>query len=210
METTLILVRHGRTAWNKEERFRGRTDLPLDEMGLRQADAVGRRIAERYHPTAMYTSPLLRARQTAEGICRQVGLTARPDQGLLDLDYGALSGLSMPEAEERFPSLYRAWLEAPHTVRFPQGESLDDVRARAMERVQTLEKDHRDEQVVLVSHIVVCRVLFCALLEVGLDHFWLFRLDPASISVFALSGGHGTLSAANDVCHLERALEQAL
>lgn len=202
MATLLILVRHGRTAWNKDERFRGRTDLPLDELGLAQAEAVGRRVAEEYRPQAIYTSPLQRATFTAAAISRQVGLAAQPHQGLLDIDYGAFSGLSLAEAEEQFPALYRAWLEAPHTMRFPQGESLAEVRARAIGLAQTLLQDHPDEQVVMVSHVLVCRVLLCALLDVGLDHFWRFRVDPASISVFECDRGQITLRTANDTGHL--------
>jgi len=202
--TTLVLVRHGRTAWNKDERFRGRIDLPLDETGLRQAEAVARRIAREYRPQALYTSPLQRATHTAEAISRQTNLTAYPHQGLLDLAYGDLSGLSLAEAEDRFPFLYRAWLDAPHTVQFPQGESLGDVRARAMELVQMLARDCADEQVVLVSHVVVCRVLLCSLLDIGLDHLWRFRVDPASISVFELDRGRATLISSNDLCHLEQ------
>jgi len=200
--TLLVLVRHGRTVWNKKERSRRRTDLPLDEVGLRQAEVVARCLAEGNRPKAIYTSPLQRARQTAEAISRQANLVVHPHPGLLDLDYGALSGLSLAEAEQSFPSLYRSWLDAPHTVQFPQGESLGDVRTRAMELVQTLVRDCPDAQIILVSHVVVCRVLFCALLDVGLDHFWRFRVDPASISVFELSQGRATLSMANDVCHL--------
>jgi broad specificity phosphatase PhoE len=202
MGTTLILVRHGRTAWNKEERFRGRTDLPLDEVGLQQAEAVGRRVAAQYRPKAVYSSPLERARRTAEAIARHVRLAVQPHQGLLDLDYGAFSGLSLAEAEERFPELYRAWQAAPHTVRFPQGESLEDVRARALALVHELAGQYPGEQVVLVSHVVICRVLFCALLDVGLDHFWRFRPDPASLSVFELGPGGAILHLANDTCHL--------
>ena len=203
MTTTLILVRHGRTAWNKDERFRGRTDLPLDQFGLRQAEAVGCQIARDFRPAAVFSSPLERSSRTAEAIARQVGLSVHLHDDLLDLDYGDLSGLSLAEAEQGFPELYQAWLTAPHTVRFPRGESLEDVRARAMDLVRMVAQQWSGKQIVLVSHTVVCRVLFCALLDVGIDRFWRFRTDPASISVFELSQAGATLITANDVCHLK-------
>ena len=72
--TLLILVRHGRTAWNREERFRGRADVPLDAVGLAQAEATGKRVATQWQPQALYASPLSRAIQTAEAIGRASGV----------------------------------------------------------------------------------------------------------------------------------------
>ena len=84
----LILVRHGQTKWNLEERFRGRIDIPLDDTGLFQADATARRISGSWHPKAVYSSPLSRAIVTAQKIAQPIGLTAIPNAGLIDIDYG--------------------------------------------------------------------------------------------------------------------------
>lgn len=95
--TRFILVRHGQTAWNQPERFRGREDLPLNELGCWQAKTVAQRIAQNWPDTvAVYTntSPLQRATQTAETIARALALTPQPLEALLDLDYGAWQGLS--------------------------------------------------------------------------------------------------------------------
>ena len=118
--TRFILVRHGQTAWNQPERFRGREDLPLSDLGHRQVEAVARRIAADWPEVAMvYTSPLQRTWQTAEAIARALGLTSQPLAGLLDLDYGAWQGLSHQEAAARYGEMYVAWRLAPHTVQFP-------------------------------------------------------------------------------------------
>lgn len=202
MGTTFVIVRHGQTAWNKEERFRGRADLPLDETGLRQADAAARRIAARYQPAAILASPLQRTMQTASPIADACGLTVQADDRLLDLDYGAFSGLRPSEAEALYPQLYRTWIEAPHLVRFPQGESLDDVRARLEELTdQTLQR-YPDRQIILVSHLVVCRVLLCSLLGLPNSDFWRFQVDPASLSVVVVESERARLVTANDTCHL--------
>lgn len=101
--TRFLLVRHGQTAWNEPERFRGREDLPLNEMGRRQAESVARRIARDWPDVvAVYASPLQRTMQTAEAIAHARGLTPQPLAGLLDLDYGAWQGLSHQEAAARY------------------------------------------------------------------------------------------------------------
>ena len=137
-----------------------------------------------------------------------MGLNAEPHEGLLDLDYGDLSGLSLAQAKQSFPALYEAWLTAPQTVRFPSGESLDDVRSRALGLVEEVALQHAGNQVVLVSHLVVCRVLLCALLDVGVDYFsgafaW---SPPRSVSLISSLTGT-TLTVANDVCHLQGLIE---
>jgi probable phosphoglycerate mutase len=130
MTTTLLIVRHGQTAWNKDLHFRGRANLPLDEIGLNQAEVVARRLVAEFQPAALLSSPLQRARQTAEAIAQATQLNLQDEESLIDLDYGQFSGLSPTEAEVKFPALHRAWFNVPHTVHFPAGESLDDVRAR--------------------------------------------------------------------------------
>ena len=209
MVMTLILARHGQTAWNREERFRGHTDLPLDETGRRQAEAladcvtpVGAHSSAPYQPAAVYTSPLQRATATAAPTAARLNLETQLTPGLLDIDFGRFSGLSPREAEAAYPQVQRAWMEAPHTVCFPGGESLSDVRARAAGFLWEAVSRHGDQQVLMVSHLVVCRTLFCYLLGLPESHYWRFQLDTASVSVFAITGGVATLLLANDTSHL--------
>jgi broad specificity phosphatase PhoE len=202
MPTTLIIVRHGQTSWNKDERFRGQTDVPLDETGLWQAEAVGRYIAAQYRPVAVFSSPLKRAAQTAEAIARALGLEAENHHGLLDLNFGDLAGLTIPDAQAKYPAVCRAWFSAPQSTRFPNGESLADVRTRAMAFVGEVVARFGGSQVVLVSHQVVCRVLFCALLDLDDGWFWRLRLDTASVTTFVVDEGRPVLTLANDTCHL--------
>jgi broad specificity phosphatase PhoE len=204
MTTTLLIVRHGQTAWNKDLHFRGRTDLTLDETGLQQAEAVARRIATDYQPVAILASPLQRARQTAEAIARPLNLSVQPEEGLVDIDYGEFTGLSPAEAEAKFLEFYRAWLNVPHIVRFPQGESLDDVRQRTTDLVRRVAELYPGSEVVLVTHQVVCQVLFCALLNIHNGHFSRFQVDTASLTVFEINGSRATLIAANDTSHLKQ------
>jgi broad specificity phosphatase PhoE len=170
---------------------------------LQQAEAVARRIATDYQPVAILASPLQRARQTAEAIARPLNLGVQPEGGLLDIDYGEFTGLSPAEAEAKFQEFYRAWLNVPHIVRFPQGESLDDVRNRVTGIIRRVTELYPDEQVLVVTHQVVCQVLICTLLGIHNGHFSDFRVDTTSLTIFELDQGRATLIRANDTCHLK-------
>jgi probable phosphoglycerate mutase len=201
--TTILLIRHGQTAWNREERFRGPVDLPLDDWGLKQAEAVGQRVAGGWQPVAVYASSLQRTLQTAAAIARAcAGLRTTIHDGLLDIDYGAFAGLTPDEAAGQYPDLARAWRYAPHTVHFPGGESLDDVRVRAEAALAEVVASHPDQTVVLVTHVVVCRLLLCSVLGLDNSHFWQFEPATASISVFEVSPESSVLLSVNDTCHL--------
>ncbi len=206
--TRIVLVRHGQTAWNRKPRFRGRADVALDELGLRQAQATGRYLAARWPVVAVYASPMRRAMQTAEPIARANGLTAHPLEGLMDINFGEWQGLSPDEVAQRYPALYKAWLEAPHTVHFPGGETLDDVRSRVVAGLDEVVARHPEQAVALVSHTVVNRVLLCAVLEWGNDHFWRLRQETCAVNVFDVEkDGVFTIALLNDTCHLQNLSE---
>jgi len=189
--TEFILVRHGQTALNAEGRFRGRKDVGLDELGLRQALAVGQRIAAGWTPAAIWSGPLRRSMQTAEAIGAATGLPAQADDGLQDLNYGEFAGLTPAEAEERFPKAYHDWITVPQLVRFPGGESLEDVRGRVAALLERGAREYPDRQVVMVSHTIVLRVLLCDVLGLHAGHVNHFELDTGSISVVRAGGATG-------------------
>ena len=129
--TTTLLTRHGQTEWNREERFRGRIDVPLNATGERQAAALAERLTQ-YSIAAIYTGPMQRVRRTG-GICAaRLGLQAQVLPHLLDADYGAWQGLSPAEISERYPDLWRLYLSAPQEVHFPAGETLVTLQERVV------------------------------------------------------------------------------
>ena len=111
--THIVLVRHGQTEWNRVERFRGRADVPLDETGVAQAEATGRRVGSEFQPTAVYSSPLSRAIRTAGAIAGHLQLPVQPHPGIADIDYGEWQGLTPDEARARWPDEVAAWYGAP-------------------------------------------------------------------------------------------------
>jgi broad specificity phosphatase PhoE len=202
--TRIILVRHGQTEWNRVERFRGRADVPLNETGLAQAEATGKRVASEWQPVCVYSSPLSRAVKTAEAIARHFDLPVQIHTGMADIDYGAWQGLTPDEVKERWPETCHAWYHAPHTARIPGGETLDDLRARGMAAVNELAARHAEQAIVLVGHTVINRIILLGVLGLGNDRFWRLRQDTCAINVFEVDAqtGESTLVSLNDTCHL--------
>ena len=204
--TLLVVVRHGQTAWNAgagQERFRGRTDLPLDDAGRAQARAVAGRLQS--EPlAALYTSPLLRARQTIEPLAEAVGLPIQDHDDLLDIHYGRFQGLTHAQAAAAHTELYGLWRTAPGHVRFPGGESLADVQARLRALLDELTDRHRGQAVILVAHQIVNKVLACTLLDLELDQIWRIRQDTAGLNAFHQENGGWQTLRLNDTCHLNQ------
>lgn len=208
--TLIILVRHGETEWNRVERFRGRADVPLNATGLAQAEATGQRVAAEWHPAAVYCSPLARAVKTAEAIAKHIGSSTSSEQrlpvqihpGLADVDYGEWQGLTPDQARARWPEAIDAWYHAPHTARIPGGDTLDDLRTRAMTTVNELTMRHAGQTIVLVGHTVINRIILLGVLGLGNDRFWRLRQDTCAVNVFEADGGDFTLVSLNDTCHL--------
>lgn len=200
--TRFILVRHGQTEWNRVERFRGRVDLALNEAGIKQAEAVAEGFS-RWQVAVVYTSPLRRSLATAQTLANRLGLVAQPLDALIDIDFGRWQGLSPQEVVERDGDLYQQWLDSPQDVRFPEGESLQEVRDRVMTAVADLAQKHKEQVVALVSHNVVCRVLLCAVLGLDNSHFWQIGQDVAAINIFEVHDKRQVLILLNDICHLK-------
>ncbi len=201
-ETLLLAVRHGQTAWNTSGRLRGRAEVPLDDVGLRQAEAVADYLAANYKPAAVFASPLERTVITAQAIASRFGLAVAREPDLVDLDFGQATGLSLPEASAAFPDTARDWLERPHTVTFPGGESIGQVRARCAAFVWRARRLYPGQQVVAVTHQVVLRVLAGYLLGMPESALWHIDFDTASLTVFALGDGVARLVKSNETAHL--------
>ena len=205
--TSIYLVRHGQTAWNKEEIFRGRTDVRLDERGLRQAELVGQYFrGVEIH--GVFSSPLSRAWQTAEKVAEFHNLKVHPLQGILDMSFGNWEGRPHQEIRESDSKTYRQWVETPHLVRLPGGESLDDVRMRAMSAMEEVIRNHPGKTLVLVTHRVVNKVLICSILGLDNSHFWQITQDTTAINLIQHRDGKYVLSLMNETCHLRSLREQ--
>jgi broad specificity phosphatase PhoE len=205
--TSIYLVRHGQTAWNKEEIFRGRTDVPLDETGLKQAELATEYFKE-MEIHGIYSSPLARAWQTAEKIAQSHSLKVQPLDGIIDLSFGNWEGHPHQEIKKIDSERYKQWVEEPHRVRLPGGESLDEVRIRSMAALEEVIQKHPGKTLVLVSHRVINKVLICGILGIDNSHFWQIGQDTTAINLFQYKNGKYVLSILNETCHLKRLKEE--
>ena len=146
--TLLYLIRHARSTWNAQGRWQGQADPPLDEIGLRQAEALADYLSGETF-AAVYTSPQARAWQTAEILARAHGLTAHPDDRLRERHVGAWSGLTEAEVRERFPETFRPdwWVNGP-----PGGEGQTALQARTLAAWNAILADHPQDTIAIVSH----------------------------------------------------------
>jgi len=197
----LILARHGETAWNVEKIYRGRSDVGLDEVGIKQAELLGISLSH-YGLEAIYSSPLKRALDTAKIIDHYQKIDTQIAEGLVDFDYGEWQCLPEREVERLYPALLNEWRNNPHKVRMPGGESLEDVQKRAIEVISDVLPNHQGS-VVLVSHRVVNKVLICSLLGLDNSHFWNIKQDVGGITIFNYVDGRFILTKHNDTSHLK-------
>ena len=198
--TKIILVRHGETEWNVAETFRGRIDIELNETGIKQAELLAEYLSDVKIET-IYSSPLKRALKTAELIANYHQLEVKIAPGLIDFDYGKWQGLPHQEVKDKYKELYTEWISSPDQVTIPDGESLNDVRQRAIGVVDEVIAKYKGT-VVLVSHRVVNKVLICALLGLDNAHFWNIRQDTCGITTFTYENERFILTEHNDTSYL--------
>ncbi len=199
--TQIILVRHGRTPWNKDKIFRGTVDIPHDEVGQKEALLAGEWLKDEAIQAA-YASPLSRAMDTARAIARHHGIAVQALPGLIDLNYGDWQGTPLAEVKVKYADLYRQWEAAPHTVRFPNGETLEEVRVRALAAVEEVVARHHGQTILLAAHRVVNKVLIAAFMGLDNSHFWRLGQDTTAINRFARVGDAWHILLVNDTCHL--------
>ncbi|RDI32506.1 putative phosphoglycerate mutase [Rhodococcus sp. AG1013] len=200
--TRMLLLRHGQTELSVERRYSGRGNPELTAFGRSQARSAAERIAERGAIAAVVSSPLGRARETADAAARALGLPVTVHEGLTETDFGKWEGLTFGEAAERDPDLHRRWL-SDTSVRPPEGESFDEVRAR-IERVRDeLTASYAGSNILVVTHVTPIKTLLQLALDVGPSLLYRLHLDLASLSIaeFYPDGG-SSVRLVNDTSHL--------
>ena len=197
-----MLLRHGETAWNRERRYQGSKDTPLSAEGLVQAEAAARELKDHTF-AAVYSSPLRRARETAEAIAALHGLEVETDPAFQELGFGQWEGLTLDAARARDAVVYQGWASTPHLVSPPAGESLTQARERVLAGLERLRAGHQDETVCLVAHGIPVRILILEALGLGLDRIWSLHSAPTGISELEFGDDWTTLHRMNTLVHLD-------
>lgn len=200
-ETTLIVIRHGETAWNRERRMQGTTDTPLTDVGRAQAQALGRRLGG-HGFTALYSSDLSRARDTACVIAAHTGRAVVADPRLRERRFGIFEGLTAVEIQSRYPEEHARFASRDADYAVPGGESARSFTQRCLGCLSEIADCHRGEEVAVVTHGLVLDVLYRA--ARGLDHGAPrpVPLINASLNLFGYGAGTWRLVLWGDVSHL--------
>lgn len=205
-ETMLALVRHGESLANHERRFGGHGPTPLTERGHTQARVTGRHLADRLAPTAIVSSDLARAQQTADHIAAATGLDVETTPGLRERGLGRLDGLLFEEVRERYPDDWAQLLSRDPDWASPGGESNRAVFERVARAIDDIVARHRGGRVVVVSHGVAIYLAFahvCGIDPLAIDSRVYINVDNCSITRAARRHeGVWRLDALNDAHHL--------
>lgn len=199
--TRFILLRHGQTPLSVERRYSGRGNPDLTDEGRRQARAAAARVVREEGIAAIVTSPLRRARSTAEEVAALTGIDVVEHPGLIENDFGAWEGLTFTEASQRDPDLHRAWL-SDITVPAPGGESFAQVAERIAATKAELLQSYPGQTMVLVSHVTPIKTLLQDALGVGPELLFRLHLDLASVSIAEyFDDGGSVVRLVNDAAH---------
>lgn len=203
----IYLVRHGQTAQNTAKRFQGHSDTDLDETGRWQSNRVARRLAG-YGISAIYTSDLARARQTAAPLEALLGLVAEPRADLREIDVGAATGLTKSDLRERHPALFG---EGWHRVPFPGGESYDQTAARMSRAAREIAAAHGGQRIAIVTHGGAIRGAISGLVGIPIETLsGLFVMNTSITCIAVEDDGTCKLRGLNDAAHLEEWAEALL
>lgn len=210
----ILLVRHGETAWNREGRYQGRTDVPLSADGRHQVSRLGVRLSH-VPITRAIASPLSRAMSTAEAILAgRDNVTLELDPGLLEISHGEWEGKLSSDVEAAHAEMIGTWRQRPDrdVPAGPGAETLGQVENRAWPVVERITRNlGENDTLLLVAHDAVNRVLLCRVLGLPLTRVWAFRQSPATLNV--LSGrslAELAVMRLNDAEHVAPLLEEAV
>ena len=203
--TRILLIRHGETDWNRMRRFQGRSDLPLNQKGKKQGDALAWALKDE-SITAIYSSPLTRAMEMARLI--KVFHPSAPlfaEEGLMEMDLGEFEGMEGQRWAEQYPDFRKAWQENPASVTMPGGESLLEVQTRAVETLERITKLYPPEATLLLcSHNFVNLTILCHAMRIPLDRIRELRQETAALNVLCKQGELLWTQVVNERSHLEK------
>jgi len=203
--TKLYLVRHGQTVGNVQRRWQGWMDGELTPLGVQQAQATARHLAARGQTfDALYSSPLRRAWQTARIVGRAVGLLPLAHEGLKEICFGEVEGMTWDDFAARHPELHRRWTDRGDlSFTWPGGENRADFYRRAQQAIEDIAARHDGQSIVVVAHGGTLRAILVHLFPAELGQPWRHSLTNGSLTRVWLTPDGPRLLALNDQSHLD-------
>ncbi len=199
--TKLLLVRHGRSLWNVEGRIQGQVDIPLDAVGLEQAERVAQRLQSQ-PIDAIYSSPLRRAWVTAEVLAAKIKLPIACDERLMEYDFGVVSGLTWDGVVANHPEFAKRWADDAWAVPIEGSEGRSSFAARVKAVMDDIIARHPNRQVAVVAHGGTFTVYLAKMLGLDLQRRHPFHFGNTSVSLVEVDDGLFHIHFLNDRCHL--------
>jgi probable phosphoglycerate mutase len=199
--TELLFIRHGETDWNRQQRFQGQIDVPLNAMGHAQATRLGQRLAGETHD-ALFSSDLTRARETAAPMAAAWGRQPVLVPGLREQSFGVLEGLDVPTIQQQHAALWQRWLEHRADFALPGGESLRQFHARVIEAVRQLVAEAAGQRLVIVTHGGVLDMLWRTAHGLPLDGLRACEIPNTGLNRLRWAGGTLHIDSWADEAHL--------
>jgi len=196
----LILVRHGETLWNRENRVQGFSDIELSDLGIQQAQRLAQCLKDE-KIEAIYASTLKRARRTAQiiGSCHGVGIEV--DADLRELNQGDFEGFNFRQLRDQYGSFLKQWITDPGSMVMPNGESLNDLQVRSWRVMERIIEGAKNT--LVVSHAFTLMAILCRIKEIEINRFREVHVDVASRSFVEFENGRGTVTLLNGTDHLK-------
>lgn len=202
----IMLVRHGKTAWNGTGRIQGHSDVELEDIGIEQA----RKLAA-FCPfnkvDAIYSSDLKRARVTAQILADKFGLTVTVMPELREVHFGDWEGRRFSELEKTEPDNVEKFFRRPDELKIPNAETFAETQARAMSAIKKIIAAHQSDenaQVIAVTHGAINRTIICAALEIPIRKMWAISQFNTAVNVLRVDDGYFTVELVNSTAHLDR------
>jgi len=199
----ILLVRHGESVWNKEQRIQGRKDPGLSEKGRRQAKALGRRL-KKEKVGIIYTSGLKRCVQTARAIAKETGAGVKVSPGIEEIILGDWQGRTVEEVKKIYPKIYKAWLKAPSRANIPGWEGIARFTKRVDNTFKSILSGNPASCICVVTHLGVITAYLSRALDADFDLlFKSMRVDNCGISKISNEDGRSIIQFINDTRHLK-------
>jgi alpha-ribazole phosphatase len=204
-----ILIRHGETIWNRESRYHGQSDIPLNEEGKKQAKKLSERLKDE-KIDIVYSSDLQRAFETAKLIAKPHLLDVNTVKEMRELSLGIWEGFTLEEIQQKWPREYAQWRENPHYVRPPGGETICELCNRVAVFLRKIAHNNKEKNVAIVTHAGPIRALLSVILGLEKEKFWKFKISNTSLTVLEYDGttdlglSDAFIVAVNDINHLVR------
>ena len=203
--TKLYLARHGETIWNKEERVQGKIDIELSDLGIKQAELLGKRIVQQ-GIDVIYSSSLKRARATADVIGSLCSKAINESVEIQEISLGPWEGMTMADIKTKYEDAFRIYIEDPANFSLPGAETLVELINRTRREIIRIINAHKNEKVLLVSHGVTIKAAIITMLGLDISHYRKFKTSNASLTILDFQDGNlekAVLELHNDVSHLQ-------